>query len=164
MKLKFIKRIVTIVIALSLIMVNLNLGKSYIYANDLQVTDDLDSKTQKEELNIEEVPCIMDYETAIKNKHVKREKERENGLNEVVFQNQDGSYTLYVYEQNVKFIDDNGNIKDIDIGIETIENAEKKGYTYTNGANDVNVDFPDLIKDDMMVNYMNPIVLDMYLD
>ena len=146
-----IKQIVTISITMTLLVSSLNLNKVSVYASE--INENIKVKNEVVTLSKNDVPDVMTYDTALKNKHIKREREKENGLNEIVFQNQDGSHTLYVYDQNVKFIDDDGSIKDIDTGIETIKNTKRKGYTYTNGANDVNVDFPDLIKDGLVVGY-----------
>ena len=145
------KQIVTISITMTLLVSCVNFNNVSVYANE--INEDINVKNEVITLSKNDVPDVMTYDAALKSKHIKRERKKENGLNEIVFQNQDGSHTLYVYDQNVKFIDDDGNIKDIDTGIETIKNTKKKGYTYTNGANDVNVDFPDIIKDGLVVGY-----------
>lgn len=146
-----IKQIVTIIITLSLIVGGLNINRMSVYADE--TNEDFKFENEVVDLSKNDVPGVMTYDNAVKNKHVKREREKENGLNEVIFQNQDGSHTFYVYDNNVKFVDKDGSAKDIDLGIETIKNVKKKGYTYTNGANDVNIDFPDLIKDGLVVGY-----------
>lgn len=146
-----IKQIVTIIISLSLIVGGLNINRMSVYADE--TNEDFKFGNGVVDLSKNDVPDVITYDNAVKNKHVKREREKENGLNEVIFQNKDGSHTLYVYDQNVKFIDDDGSVKDIDNGIETIKNTKRKGYTYTNGANIVNVDFPDFIKDGLVVGY-----------
>ncbi len=140
-----IKRMITIVVALSLILSCINTDN--LYAEDVENVE-----TKIEALDMDEVPDVIEYEVAIDNKHVKRERGRENGLNEIVFKNQDGTYTLYVYDKNVKFVDSAGSVIDIDTGIEK-SSGEKKGYTYSNGANEVNVDFPDIIRDGLLVEY-----------
>lgn len=146
-----IKQIVTISITMTLLVSCVNFNNVSVYANE--INEDINVKNEVVTLSKNDVPDVMTYDAALKSKHIKRERKKENGLNEIIFQNQDGSHTLYVYDQNVKFIDDDGGIKDIDTGIETIKNTKKKGYTYTNGANVVNVDFPDIIKDGLVVGY-----------
>ena len=144
-----IKKVVATVLVMVIALVNVNYEN--VYASSRKATNNATEKKQQT-LNREDVPYIMDYKDAVKNGHVSREKSRESGLDDIVFQNSDGSYTMYVYDQNVKYIDENGETKDIDTGIEKISDKTKKqGYTYTNGQNSVNVDFPDKIEDGISV-------------
>lgn len=151
---KRIRRTVAMFISILLVLVNFGVENGLVYASDKRVVaeESENSAEGNKKLAKSEVPSVIEYEKAIKNKHVKRAKDKEKGLDEIVFINEDGSCTMYIYEQNVKFVDKNGEIKDIDLGIEKISNDKKrKGYSYTNGQNEVNIDFPDKIKDGVVV-------------
>ncbi len=70
------------------------------------------------------VPEIVGYNEAVASNHVERLYEDEgNDLNKVVFLNADGSKTAYLYDYPVKYIADNGKIKDITLKIEEAENS-----------------------------------------
>ncbi len=149
---QIIKRIVTVLLILAMLLPGANCEEVLATSN---VASCNNGNEQKCSLKKEEVPCIMDYENTVEKGHISREKSRENGLDEVVFKNKDGSYTMYIYDQNVKFVDKDGEIKDIDTGIEIISKNKQKGYTYTNGQNCVNVDFPDCIDDGIIIDDNN---------
>lgn len=52
-------------------------------------------------------------EAAIEEKeHVNRLREQETDLSTVIFQNRDGSKTLYQYAQPVKYVDKTGQVRD----------------------------------------------------
>ncbi len=64
------------------------------------------------------VPEIIGYEEAVRKNHVRRLYEDEGEeLNKVVFLNVDGSKTMYTFDFPVKYIDDDGNIRDITLEI-----------------------------------------------
>ena len=70
------------------------------------------------------VPEIVGYNEAVASNHVERLYEDEgNDLNKVVFLNADGSKTAYLYDYPVKYIAENGKIKDITLKIEEAENS-----------------------------------------
>ncbi len=72
-----------------------------------------------EPIHPDEVPEIIDYNTALLKNHVKRLYDEEgNNLNTLVFLNTDGSKTVYLYNHPVKYIDENGTIQDISLEIE----------------------------------------------
>lgn len=64
------------------------------------------------------VPEIIGYEEAVRKNHVRRLYEDEGEeLNKVVFLNVDGSKTMYTFDFPVKYIDEDGNIRDITLEI-----------------------------------------------
>lgn len=64
------------------------------------------------------VPEIIGYEEAVRKNHVRRLYEDEGEeLNKVVFLNVDGSKTMYTFDFPVKYIDEDGDIRDITLEI-----------------------------------------------
>ncbi len=64
------------------------------------------------------VPEIVGYENAVSRTHIRRLYEEEgNQLNKLVFLNADGTQTAYIYDYPVKFIDADGDIKDVTLDI-----------------------------------------------
>ena len=64
------------------------------------------------------VPEIIGYEEALDKYHSKRVYEDEgNDLNKVVFENLDGTKTMYLFDFPVKYVDNNGKIRDISLEI-----------------------------------------------
>lgn len=69
-------------------------------------------------LNEADIPDAIDIDRARARGHVRRllDEEGEN-LNNMIFENADGSRTMYLFDYPVKYIDDNGQIKDISLKI-----------------------------------------------
>ena len=76
--------------------------------------------------------------------HVLRLREQEEDLNTVVFQNRDGNKTMYYFDQPVKYVDENGNIKDKKTTVTSvIDKAEySTDYGFVTGDNDIKTYFP----------------------
>ncbi len=68
--------------------------------------------------------------------HKNRREDLET-LNTYVFDNDDGTRTVYMMKENVKYIDKNGNVKEKDITLK----REEEGYTLTDS--DVELSLPD---------------------
>lgn len=69
-------------------------------------------------LDPDTVPEIVGYENAKTKSHVKRLYEQEgDDLYKIIFLNADGTQTAYLYDYPVKYVDDNGTIKDITLDI-----------------------------------------------
>lgn len=69
-------------------------------------------------LDSETVPDIIDYNYAVSKAHVQRlYKEESTDLNRIVFLNADGTQTAYIFDFPVKYIDKQGEIKDITLDI-----------------------------------------------
>ena len=93
-------------------------------ADPSQLYDPLDPDT---------VPEIIGYEEALNKKHAKRVYAEEgDDLSKVVFENLDGSKTLYLFDFPVKYIDENGKIQDI--GLEIADSATGGFRTAANGT------------------------------
>lgn len=52
----------------------------------------------------EEVPEILSYKQIEQAGHTKRLYSQENDLNTVLFENQDGTNSMYMFSENVKYI------------------------------------------------------------
>ena len=84
------------------------------------------------------------------NQHVNRLWEQEEDMSTVVFQNSDGSKSMYVFAESVKYSDENGVIRDkSNILTETIDKPEyRNDYRYVNADNDVRTYFPKELNPD----------------
>ena len=85
-------------------------------------------------------------ETAIAEKgHVNRLREQEPDLNTVVFQNRDGTKTMYQYGSPVKYIDETGKVRDKQTRLSsTVDKvAYAADYGYVNSGNDIKTYFPE---------------------
>lgn len=60
----------------------------------------------------------------------------ERSLSEVVLEKDDGTRALYLFDENVKYIDENGEVAD------KSNNAVRKGRAFVNEGNDVEVILP----------------------
>lgn len=86
------------------------------------------------------VPEAVGMETAQERMHVERLYEEEgDALNNVVFQNADGSRTLYVFPYPVKYVSESGEIKDISLNLRS--DGSKAG-AYRSAASDAQTAMP----------------------
>ncbi|MBP3305770.1 MAG: hypothetical protein J6L24_07360 [Oscillospiraceae bacterium] len=70
------------------------------------------------ELPQSEIPAIVNIETARSREHISRVYSQEqDDLNKLVFQNADGTQTVYLYDFPVKYEDAGGEIRDISLEI-----------------------------------------------
>ena len=76
--------------------------------------------------------------------HVLRLREEETNHNTVVFQNRDGNKTMYYFDQPVKYVDENGDIKDKKTTVTSvIDKAEYSAdYGFVTSDNDIKTYFP----------------------
>ena len=76
--------------------------------------------------------------------HVLRLRNEETNHNTVVFQNRDGNKTMYYFDQPVKYVDENGNIKDKKTTVtNVIDKAEYSAdYGFVTSDNDIKTYFP----------------------
>ena len=66
----------------------------------------------------DEIPDIISYEEVAEKGHYERVHEKEESLNSFVFENIDGTQSLYLFEYPVKYIDKSGEIQDKSIKLE----------------------------------------------
>jgi|GEM_PF-2193973 len=88
----------------------------------------------------------VDNETLDEAGHVARINEEEE-LNTYVFLNRDGTKSVYYMDDNVRYVDENGETVEKDLTII----RKNKGYTLK--ANDVKLWFPDVLSDGISVKY-----------
>lgn len=89
-------------------------------------------------------PEVISLPLVSKNGHVSRLREAEPDLNSVIFFNQDGTNTMYRFSYPVKYVDENGRIKDKSNAVASIdsESVYYSNYAYVNAENDINTYFP----------------------
>jgi len=82
-------------------------------------------------------------ETARRTRNPDGRGNRFEGLNEVALQMKDGSETSYIFSEDIKFVDNDGEIqyKDTSIITQNEEGMLSAGYEYTNGPNDYRIHF-----------------------
>ena len=100
-----------------------------------------DSKQAEEQIvktavSEENLPDSLDAETIIADGYVARLNSEEQSLSEIVLEKEDGTRSLYLFGENVKYIDENGEVAD------KSNNAVRRGSAYVNEGNDVEVILP----------------------
>ncbi|MFR5813080.1 MAG: hypothetical protein ACLUG8_07955 [[Eubacterium] siraeum] len=95
-----------------------------------------ESKIVRTELTEQNLPDVIDSETAIADGYVARLNSEEQSLSEVVLEKDDGTRALYLFSENVKYIDENGDVAD------KSNNAVRKGRAFVNEGNDVEIILP----------------------
>lgn len=95
-----------------------------------------ESKIVRTELTEQNLPDVIDAETAIADGYVARLNSEERSLSEVVLEKDDGTRALYLFDENVKYIDENGEVAD------KSNNAVRKGRAFVNEGNDVEIILP----------------------
>lgn len=95
-----------------------------------------ESKIVRTELTEQNLPDVIDAETAIADGYVARLNSEEQSLSEVVLEKDDGTRSLYLFSENVKYIDENGDVAD------KSNNAVRKGRAFVNEGNDVEIILP----------------------
>ena len=103
-------------------------------------------------MRVEDValPETISLDVARQKGHVNRLYEQETDLQTVIFQNQSGNMTAYVYDRPVKYIDANGNVRDKDTAITVSSQA---GYAYAMTDNNVRVYFANDVTDGVTMQY-----------
>ena len=100
---------------------------------------------EKQELDSETVPKAVGYEEARKKGHTQRMYNEEGtNLNTVVFMNDDGSRTEYLFDYPVKYVDDEGKIEDVSLNI--VDSNEENVRFETEAGNAI-TKFPNELSD-----------------
>jgi len=99
------------------------------------------------ELSPEDIPDLVSAEAIAEKGHVHRLWEQETDLSTVVFQNQDGTKTAYLFAQPVKYVDEDGIVRDKRNTLtDAISNpAYVNDYAYVNTCNDIKTYYPNSI-------------------
>jgi len=106
---------------------------------------------KKEDFSDSPVLKYVNQESFNKKGHVKRLKDEEE-LNTFMFENEDGTKTMYMMYENVKYKDKFGNIKDKDISL------KEENESYKVRDNNVGLSIPKSPQKGIEVNYDNNIV------
>lgn len=118
-----------------------------IIPNSFVNAEDQSSELSGKNLAINDVPESIGYRTAVGRGHVQRLRTEENDLNTAVFENSDGTRSMYYFGDNIKYIDSNGSIRD------KSNNLTRVSRGFTNTANDINVFYPDDITRGLDISY-----------
>lgn len=94
---------------------------------------------KKMSVDVSSLPSFIDSEKALQKGHVNRLKSSEKSLNTVVYQNNDGTETTYIFMRPVKYIDESGKVQDKSDKISSIADAT---YSYAVLNNNVKIYFP----------------------
>ena len=124
---------------------------NYEYEDDYNYNDVLENKNdryEKEDMPSEDSPIFhhIDKDTVERRNHTSRFKEEED-LNTYVFGNEDGTKTIYYMYENVKFVDEKGEIRDKDISLV----KENKGYSIV--ENELDLFLPENPNEGIDVEY-----------
>lgn len=123
---------------------------------DSKVISSESSKLVEAETKSDNTKILADNELAevltergvINQTHTERLYDKEDDLNTLVYLDNDGGETAYIFNEAVKYVDSNNNIKDksnvISDSISNKKFAEK--YAYVNDKNDINSYFPKTLE------------------
>ncbi len=95
--------------------------------DSISSTEALSNKT----LDTKDIPLHINAKNAEEKGHIERLRTEEKDLYSAVFRNIDGTQTVYFFGTPIKYVDDNGMIKDISTEITNIMNVKNnKSYQY----------------------------------
>lgn len=107
---------------------------------------------QEMEVDTSSLPSFIEANYALQKGHVNRLKSAEKNLNTVVFQNKDGTETTYIFIRPVKYVDENGEVKDKSDKIAPIIHAT---YSYGVLNNNSKIYFPKNVTAGTKIQYQN---------
>lgn len=88
----------------------------------------------------------IDYTTELATAHTVRAFDEE-ALNTIVYNNSDGSQTVYFFDEDIKYTDDNGNIVEKNITLEAVNGG------YKTKSNNISTILPTRLADGITVTY-----------
>ncbi len=114
---------------------------------DLAVVD-TSSEITSVVLSDNDIPECLTLEVSENNKFAARLYEKETALDTVLFANKDGSETVYIFNEDVKYIDESGKIADKSNKLYSNikSRAFSSDYSYVNKENDINTYFPKTLR------------------
>lgn len=107
---------------------------------------------QEMEVDTSSLPSFIEANYALQKGHVNRLKSAEKNLNTIVFQNKDGTETTYIFLKPVKYVDENGEVKDKSDKIAPIIDAT---YSYGVLNNNSKIYFPKNVTAGTKIQYQN---------
>lgn len=114
------------------------------------------AELQTMSVNVSALPEFISSEVAIQRGHVNRLEEQEASLNTVIYQNQNGTKSTYIFAGPVKYFDGDGNIRDKSTQISSVANSL---YPYAMVDNSVQVYFPSTSKNGTKIQFQNYSIL-----
>lgn len=103
------------------------------------------------ELSAVDIPAAVSAEEIVERGHVHRLREQEEDVYSIIFQNRDGTKTLYYFAEAVKYIDEDGTVRDKKNTLTELDGAAQikaasllctADYRYVNALNDIRTYFP----------------------
>ncbi len=95
-------------------------------ASKQEAEQESESEIVRTELTEQNLPDVIDAEKAVEDGYVARLNSEEQSPSEVVLEKDDGTRALYLFSENVKYIDENGDVAD------KSNNAVRKGRAFVN--------------------------------
>lgn len=92
----------------------------------------------------EEIPEAVGQALVSEKGHTERLYYQETDLNTIAFANLDGTETIYIFDEPVKYFSENGEIEDKS---NILYNAHLENYAYVNKDNDIRTYFPDSLEE-----------------
>lgn len=114
------------------------------------------------ELDDYEIPEVISVKDIKEKEHANRLFAQETDDYSIVFQNKDGSKTMYYFDEPIKYTDENGTVCDKST---KLSEADKDGYAFVSAENDINVYMPEqldsetgiIVKSDEYTIEMSPV-------
>ena len=159
----FLKRIAAGIFASTILL-------SYSQITSFALSKETDLKTiaiqdQNEQVILERTDELLDtYGITVKSDE-KRLPNEEKDLFSAVFEAADGSRSEYIFDEEIKYVDDNGAIADKSNTLMPIESVDSaySDYRYSNKYNNINTLFPDNLQNDKGIILKSEMIsLEMY--
>lgn len=151
---KFYMRVLSLLIVLCLLLPCSGISTIAVQYNDSsppntsETSVDIINDVSMDELTL---PSYIDADSEQAQKHLFRLEELEEA-NTYVFQNIDGTRTVYVMDENVKYVDVDGNVREKDLSLINVIGG------YETAANDIGVFMPDLPTSGIELEYSDYLV------
>ena len=97
-----------------------------------------------------DVPEVIGIKAAETSKLANRLREQEDDLYTLIYQNQNGDNTMFCFSYPVKYIDENGTVKDKSTKISATSHREN--YSFVSADNDIVTYFPTLLTSETLLS------------
>jgi len=134
MKLKIHTKVFSCIMIVALLICSVQTVNAAEYIRDIDISD-----SQSVFLSEKDLPEAVESEITSEKGHIKRLSSKETRLDTIIFANADGSETIYIFDENVKYTDSSGNTHDKS---NLLYATERSKYQYTNKDNDIQTFFP----------------------
>ncbi len=146
------KKIIASIVVISLIFSMQGIAMSYLGTDNACEKKLTSTEYPDSSLSEEEVPEILDIASVKANGSVRRLYVLEDDVYSAVFENEDGSKTLYSFSYPIKYVDGNGNMKDKSNEIIPFEG---NSYSYYTPYNDIQTFFPEKLSEKDMISIVS---------